>query len=421
MKIVVVGGGWAGCAAALMARRQGASVDLLERTDLLLGTGLVGGIMRNNGRFTVTEECIALGFGELFELIDQSCRHINIEFPGHQHASLYDIAKMPQAVETVLMQAGVNIYYRTRVTQVQMDGQRLQAALTQDNRAFPGDVFIDTTGTAGPMQHCTRYGNGCAMCVLRCPSFGGRVSLTALAGVPETYGAQKNGSPGAMSGSCKLMKESLSPEIVAQLNKAGVVIIPLPQELQEDHLAAKACQQYALAAFRENIILLDTGHAKLMAPFFPLNKLHRVPGFENARYEDPYAGGQGNSMRFFAVSPRNDALQVLGVKNLFCAGEKSGLLVGHTEAIATGALAGYNAVQVAFGAPCLILPISLALGESIRFVRMQTGNPSGLSFKYTFSGSILFDHLKTCHLYTVDRNEIKLRVERAKRSMRFSF
>ena len=52
MKIVVIGGGWSGCAAALAARHQGAEVDLIERTDMLLGTGLVGGIMRNNGRFT---------------------------------------------------------------------------------------------------------------------------------------------------------------------------------------------------------------------------------------------------------------------------------------------------------------------------------------------------------------------------------
>jgi NADPH-dependent 2,4-dienoyl-CoA reductase/sulfur reductase-like enzyme len=48
-KIVVIGGGWAGCAAAVAARQAGAEVTLLERTDMLLGTGLVGGIMNNNG------------------------------------------------------------------------------------------------------------------------------------------------------------------------------------------------------------------------------------------------------------------------------------------------------------------------------------------------------------------------------------
>ena len=56
MKVVVVGGGWAGCGAALAAGKQGAEVVLIERTDMLLGTGLVGGIMRNNGRFTAAEK-----------------------------------------------------------------------------------------------------------------------------------------------------------------------------------------------------------------------------------------------------------------------------------------------------------------------------------------------------------------------------
>lgn len=35
-KIVVIGGGWAGCAAALTAEKAGADVTLLERTDMLL-------------------------------------------------------------------------------------------------------------------------------------------------------------------------------------------------------------------------------------------------------------------------------------------------------------------------------------------------------------------------------------------------
>ena len=49
VKIAVVGGGWSGCAAALAAAKAGAEVILFERTDMLLGTGLVGGIFRNNG------------------------------------------------------------------------------------------------------------------------------------------------------------------------------------------------------------------------------------------------------------------------------------------------------------------------------------------------------------------------------------
>ena len=45
----------------LTAKKAGAEVHVYEKTDLLLGLGNVGGIMRNNGRYTASEELIALG------------------------------------------------------------------------------------------------------------------------------------------------------------------------------------------------------------------------------------------------------------------------------------------------------------------------------------------------------------------------
>ena len=59
--IIIVGAGWAGCAAAVAAAKQGARVKLLERTDMILGTGLAGGILRNNGRLTAALELEAMG------------------------------------------------------------------------------------------------------------------------------------------------------------------------------------------------------------------------------------------------------------------------------------------------------------------------------------------------------------------------
>lgn len=53
MKVVVVGGGWSGCAAAITAKKAGADVHIYEKTDLLLGLGNVGGIMRNKDRKSV--------------------------------------------------------------------------------------------------------------------------------------------------------------------------------------------------------------------------------------------------------------------------------------------------------------------------------------------------------------------------------
>lgn len=407
MNIIITGGGWAGCSAAYAARKQGANVILLERTDQLLGTGLVGGIMRNNGRFTATEEMIAMGGGDIFQIIDDNCRHKGINFPGHKHASLYDIAKTPVAITNYLKEIGVEVKFQERVIKAQVADGVIKGIETASGAVYKGDAFIDTTGTAGPMNNCNKYGNGCAMCVLRCPSFGGRVSLAGICGVPEKTGKKADGSIGAMSGSCKLYKESLADDIVDTLNNKGVAVIPLPEEYIENHLSVKACQQYALKEFAENIILLDTGHAKLMTPFYTLEKLHKIPGFENSRYEDPYAGGKGNSMRYFDMSPRTDALQVEGLTNLFCAGEKAGLLVGHTEAIVTGVLAGYNCTRFLSDKPLLELSRKTAIGEAIAYVNEEMQTEKGLGKKYTFSGSVLFEHMKELDLYETDINKIE--------------
>ena len=410
-KVVVIGGGWSGCAAAISAKKAGADVVLLERTDMLLGTGLVGGIMRNNGRFTAAEELIAMGGGDLIRICDENSRHRNIEFPGHKHANLYDIAKTQGSVHRYLRNLGVEIVLEARINKILITEDTIVEVQDDKGRTYRGDVFIDATGTAGPMNNCIKHGNGCAMCILRCPSFGGRVSVTGLAGIEEMAGKKSDGSIGAMSGSCKLYKESLSQEIQRELNEKGVAIITIPEELIEDHLDVKACQQYALKEFKDNIILLDTGHAKLMSPFFSLEKLRKIPGFENARFEDPYAGGKGNSMRFFSMAPRDDYLKVKGVNNLFCCGEKAGLLVGHTEAIATGTLAGHNSVRFALGKDLLGLPRDLAIGDAISYVREAMENEEGLGKKYTFSGSVYFERMKRLGLYTTDIGEISEKVE----------
>lgn len=413
-KIIVIGGGWSGCAAALAARKAGADVILLERTDMLLGAGLVGGIIRNNGRFTAAEEAIALGGGDLFNLADATARHVNIDFPGHAHASLYDIVKIEPAVRNYLLDKGIDVRLETRITDIRRSGGTLKSVVSEEDEVFVGDVFVETTGTSGPMGNCRKYGNGCAMCVQRCPAFGPRVSIAAQAGIKEMIGRRLDDFYGAMSGSGKLNKDSLAPDIREQLEKTGVAVVPLPPEMiDKKKLAMKPCQQYALEDFAENIVLLDTGHAKIMTPFFPLEKLRKVPGFEKARYADPYAGGRGNSIRFLAMSPRDDYMQVKGLSNLFCGGEKTGLLVGHTEAIVTGTLAGHNAVRYALGRELLRLPRSTAIGEIIAFVRESMETEEGLKQKYTFSGSVFFERMKEMGLYTTDIGVIRERVAQA--------
>lgn len=416
-KVVIAGGGWAGCAAALAARNAGCDVELFERADMLLGTGLVGGIMRNNGRFTATEEMIAMGGGALFEICDDNARHKNIEFPGHKHASLYDVSTIEPAVRRALLQAGVRIHLMTRIINAVVEDDKMvkviASVLHHDGEMeVYGDSFVDASGTAGPQGNCMKYGNGCAMCVYRCPTFGPRLSIAAKAGIKEMIGEKPDGTLGAMSGSCKLHKDSLDPEVKEELEKNGVCVIAVPPHLQKDlkSLEQKACQQYALKEFTENIILLDTGHAKLMTAYYPLDLLRQIPGCANARFEDPYAGGIGNSMRYFGMLPRNNALKVTGLKNVFCAGEKAGLLVGHTEAIVTGTLAGHNAARIALGLKSIEISPELACGDAIAYVNEQMQTKAGLAKKYTFSGSVYFESMKKRKLYTTSIEEIREKV-----------
>lgn len=414
-RVVVVGGGWAGTGAAVAARKAGAQVILLEKTDMLLGTGLVGGIMRNNGRFTAAEELIALGGGDLIRLTDEAARHCNVSFPGHEHATLYDVVKIEPMVLKYLEKMGIDVCFRSRVNDVVAEKKRLKAVITSGGRIIEGDAFVDATGSAGPQKNCTKYGNGCAMCILRCPSFGPRVSLAEKMGIKETQGRRADGGTGAFSGSCKLNKDSLGDELRKELERQGVVVITLPESLRkgQDSLVRKACQQYALKDYAESLVILDTGHAKLMTPFFPVELLRQIEGLERARYEDPYSGGTGNSIRYLAISPRDNTMKVLGTENLFCGGEKAGLYVGHTEAIVTGTLAGHNAARYALGRQPVELPRRLATGELVAFGRERMATENGLLEKHTFSGSVFFQRMQELGLYSCDPAVIYERVKKA--------
>ena len=428
-KIIIAGGGWAGCAAAVSAAKQGAEVILLEKTDLLLGAGNVGGIMQNNGRLTAEEENRAMGAGELFEIAERCAVHREVDFPGHKHASFYDAGRVEPEVRRLLRQLGVKISFCSRAVDVRLDepsedGRKQLAAVEviQDGQSqwTEGDCFIDAAGSSGPMGNCSRYGRGCAMCIQRCPAFGPRVSLTARAGAEDLTARRRNGNLGpcfdklgAVSGSCKLEKTSLSQELQEKLKYEGFAVVPLPPSLvRKEKLSEKVCQQYALEEFAENIILIDTGQAKLMTPYFSLEDLRTVPGFESVRFLDPYGGNGGNSVRYMSVSQREDSMQASGFRNLFAAGEKSGFFVGHTEAITSGSLAGYNACRVKTE-DFLVLPRSMACGELLAYAQEVLREEDGLYRRLTFAGGEFLERMKRLELYTEDKEKIRQRTEAA--------
>jgi hypothetical protein len=412
MKVVVIGGGWAGCSAALEAAKLGVEVELYERTDLLLGVGNVGGIMRNNGRFTAAEELINLGAGDFIKIMDSIAIHRNIDFPGHKHSWLCEVGRAEPIVRRHLLKYGVKIFFQSRIVDVQMEGNKIKSLILPNKEVITGDVFIETTGSTGSMPNCVKYGNGCVMCTLRCPSFGARVSISSKAGASDLVGERANGIKGAMSGSCEFPRESISKDILKELDEKGVVVIPIPKEdVHLEKLEQKVCQQYATLEFGENIILLDTGRIKLMTSHYPLDKLRKIKGLEDVVYIDPLAGSNGNSIRYLCAAPRNNSMQVDGIENLFCGGEKSGFFVGHTEAMTTGTLAGYNAVQYLKKKSLLELPRKLTTGDIIAYANDKV-KEGKMSERHTFSGADYFERMKSLGLYTINKDEIKSRVKK---------
>ena len=400
MDIVVIGGGYAGMAAAVQAARMGARVRLLERSETLLGTGQVGGIFGNNGRRTLELECRCMGADTLWERLDTVRLHGDVDLPDNRHAVLIDVPAAVCKADGWMREAGVQVIYRARAVRVAQQQGRLTGVFDDAGRAFEADAFVDASGSAGPMSVCVREGSGCVMCAMRCPSYGGRVGIGALAGGREHTGERR------ISGSCKLIPESLSPALRRRLQKGAVAVLPLPEPLDARMLHGKACEQYAGQAFADNLVLLDTGFVKMMAPFVPIERLRQVAGLERAVYADPYAGGHGNSVRLTVWSEREDTLRVPPCDNLLCAGERAGRMVGHTEAIVSGTLAGYNAVRACGQLPLLTLPASLACGALIA----HTAQPNEV---VTAAGGAFFDRMQRQHLYSTDAVEIEQRVRRA--------
>ncbi|MCI8608380.1 MAG: FAD-dependent oxidoreductase, partial [Firmicutes bacterium] len=158
-------------------------------------------------------------------------------------------------------------------------------------------------------------------------------------------------------------------------------------------------------------IVIDTGEAKLMTPFFELEKLRQIEGFEEVRFLDPLGGSQGNSVRYMSVGEREANMQAKGISNLFLGGEKSGLFIGHTEAISTGSLAGYNASRAAAGLETLRLPKTLAIGELLDYGLEMLKEEDGLYHRFTFAGGEFLERMKERGLYRTSVREIRKIVE----------
>lgn len=413
--VVVIGGGFAGCAAAIAAVKAGAEAILLEKTDMLCGVGVLSGVVQGEGGHTVVNEARALGAGEIFDAFD-SIQLYNIDWIkelNRRHVAIFSVLKVDAAVRDTLEVVGVKVKLKSRAKDLKLKGNALTQVVLDDGMKVEGDSFVDATGNSGTVAECTKHGFGCVMCMMRCPTFGGRVSITAKAGVKDVGCVRPDGKLGALTSGFTLVKESLGPQVRDELDKAGYLIIPLPRELvRYDKLEKITATDNATREFIENFVIINNGFAKVMVQcYMPLDELHQVPGFENARMIDPLGGGVGNAVRGLAMAPRDNSMKVEGLANLYCAGEKSGPLCGIVPATVTGTLAGHNAARHCFGKEELVLPRSLAIGDYVAFQKEMAERDTRPYHRYGFTGDY-FKRMKASGLSSLDFKKVRDRVER---------
>ena len=409
-KVVVIGGGSAGIAAAVGARKAGAEVTLLERQDQLLGIGRIAGSMDVGGRYPLHLEIIEMGAPEVNEVLDEvTLPHTDAyrasHYPWHSlpgseemtgHSWVYNVLTAEPALRRLLDKMGIEVIWRSRVTDIEMEGDRVTRVKIHKGKWIEGDAFIDTTGSAGGMSSCVKNVGGCAMCPwMQCPTFGDRVNLSAKVGAKTWSMRQKDGRPGVKYNGIYLYKGSLSKELQDQLDACHQIFVPFRGVIDwdsdpewswatrgqdgndgEGH-PADAETSWRVSPDTGRFRLLDRGiFAGGAGPSpIPLEKLRGIPGFENVVVAGPVGGKNLWSLGHDLVFTDNTML-VPPTKNMFAAGSKANM-VDIQPCINGGILAGFNAVRSAVGKELIELPRSTATGDIIAFSQEFLKNSDG--------------------------------------------
>ena len=450
-KVVVIGGGSAGIAAAIGARKAGAEVVLLERQDQLLGIGRIAGSMDVGGRYPLHLEILEMGAPEVNEVLDEVSldnmdNYRNSHYPWHslpgseemtKHSWIYNVMTAEPALRRLLEKWGVQIVWRCRAVDLEKEGQRITRVKVKIDRYkdawIEGDAFIDTTGSAGGMKDCTKNVGGCTMCPwMQCPTFGDRVNLAGKAGGKTWSMRQKDGTPGVKYNGIYLYKESLSQEWKDALAYSHQIFVPFRDEVDwdtdpewswatrgqdgndgEGH-PADAETSWRVSPDTGRFRLLDRGiFAGGAGPSpIPLEKLRKVPGFENIVPAAPVGGMNLWSLGHDLVFCEN-TLRVPPLENYFTAGSKAHI-VDIQPCINTGYLAGFNAVRSATGQVLIELPRTTATGDIIAFTQEVLQNSDGgpTTFVSAHAGHYL-RRLKDTGIFPDNEEKARKRVEDA--------
>ncbi len=175
--IAVIGGGFAGCAAALAGARRGAKVILIDKSNALGGAAascLVNPFMPYSTVIDGKKTALSAGiFAELHRLL---CER------GAMAGEAFLEEELKYILNELLLAEGVSLLFHTSVYRVKREGGRISsviAATSAGELEISADIFIDATGDANltylagfptvlgresdhlcqPMTLCFRVGN----------------------------------------------------------------------------------------------------------------------------------------------------------------------------------------------------------------------------------------------------------------------
>ncbi len=145
--VIVVGGGPAGCAAAIAAAEEGAKTLLIESTGSLGGAGTTA-LVPTWCPFSDQEKIIYRGLAEkIFQASKKGLAHIE---PDRMDWVPIDPEKLKRIYDDLVTEAGVEVLFQTTLASVEMASAREVNAIVVANKAgltaFKAKVFIDCTG-----------------------------------------------------------------------------------------------------------------------------------------------------------------------------------------------------------------------------------------------------------------------------------
>lgn len=147
-EVIVIGGGPAGCAAAIASAREGVKTLLIERTSGLGGMGTMG-LVTSWCPFANGEQVVYKGLAEkIFTISKKEIKHIK---QTDMNWVVIDPEYQKRVYDDLMIEAGVDVLFHTTLAGAETKEGEVQSIIVSNKKgltSYQANVFIDTTGDA---------------------------------------------------------------------------------------------------------------------------------------------------------------------------------------------------------------------------------------------------------------------------------